>query len=221
MYKIYKDNKVIATTDRIVYIKKHPTNDSFVPAEESDAEGIAVQSLSQVFALMGKELNGLEQVVVVDTDGGTLIDNTNADIEHIAEILSVDIISGMSEKERAIAVTNRWLKNELRKGMIWKDDGNLYSITERKQSNLLSQLVIGSIKVITGDDPNEIILRWNQSGKPNTDWKYKKLCKLACDMREYIDSLVLKQQKAEEQIIKARTDDKIEKILQDFKNTEE
>jgi len=220
MYKIYRNNEVIATTDRLVYIKKHPTNDSFVPAEESDAEGIAVQSSSQVFALMGNKIKGLEQVVVVEADGGTLIDNTNADVEHIADILSVDIISNMSEKDRAIAVTNRWLKNELRKGMVW-EDGNTYTITDRKQSNLLSQLVIGSVQVINGADPNEVTLRWNETGKPQTDWKYADLCKLAYDIRDHVDSLVVKQQKAEEQIVKAKTDDKVEKVLRGFHIDEE
>ena len=216
MFEIYKNNSIIAITDKVVYIKKHPTMDSYVPASKEDAEGIAVQALSQVFALMGKELSGLEQVVVVETDGGTHIKNTDADVQYIAEILSIGNVSGMSEKDRAVAQTHRWLKSEIRKGMVWDDDGGLYNITDRKQNNLLMQLMVGSIQVVNGANPDDVVLRWNRSGEPNVDWEYTRLCKLACDIRNYVDYLVVKQQKAEEQIIKAKSNDKIEKILRGF-----
>jgi len=82
MYKIYKDNNVIATTARPVWVRKHPTNECYIPAEAHEATGIAVQSLGVVYALMGRELAGMDgeplaQVVVVEGDGGADIDEIN------------------------------------------------------------------------------------------------------------------------------------------------
>jgi len=215
MFEIYKDNGVIATTDSVVYIKKHPTNNSFIPSDENNADGVAIQSLSQTFALMGKELDGLEHVVVVRRDGGTLFKNTNDEVEHIAEILSVDTLRGKSEKEKAIVQTHRWLRAQLRKGMTWKD-GNLYNITERKQGFLSTQLQIGSLQVMNGVDPTEVVLRWNASGRAHTDWAFSELTELANDIHNHIEPMVVKQQEAEEQIANAETDEEILEILEAF-----
>jgi len=75
----------MAIVEHPKYIKKSttPGMDTNVPAnDEDDATGIAVQSLSQDFALAGKEHDGLEQVIVVEIDGGTLLDEFK---EHISE----------------------------------------------------------------------------------------------------------------------------------------
>lgn len=75
MYKIYKDSKEIATIEKLIYVKKHPTNDSYIPADESDATGVSLPGAA--YALMGKDLHGLKHVVVIEADGGIDIDNAN------------------------------------------------------------------------------------------------------------------------------------------------
>ena len=45
MYKIYKDNKVIATVETPTYIQKHPTEPCYTSAAAETATGIAVQGL--------------------------------------------------------------------------------------------------------------------------------------------------------------------------------
>lgn len=95
MFTIYKNNNVIAITEKVTYIKKHPINDSYIPASEADATGVAVQSLSEVYALIGKELDNLEQVVIVESDSGTFFKNVGnqlkADIDYLASMTGVDM----------------------------------------------------------------------------------------------------------------------------------
>lgn len=77
MYKIYLKNECIAIVENPVYIKKHPTEDSYMPADgKLDATGISLPG--KAYALMGKELDDLEQVVVVESDGGVEIDKVSA-----------------------------------------------------------------------------------------------------------------------------------------------
>ena len=98
MFNIYKDNKLIATTEKPLYVKKHPENGCYIPAKKNDATGISVQSLQQVFALAGKELDGLDQVAVVEVDGGGILTEliqkemqARADVDYIAIMTGVDL----------------------------------------------------------------------------------------------------------------------------------
>ena len=214
MYKIYKDNKVIATVETPTYIRKHPTEPCYTSATAETATGIAVQGLG-VFALMGNELDELAQVVVVESDGGMAIDEIDADIKYVAETLDVPVIAEMTDKDRAIAQTNRWLRRELKKGMEWVD-GKVYNVSEKKQGLLQAQLLIGSMQAMNGVNPAEITLQWNESGKAHTEWEYLKLCQLANDIHAYVEPLVTKQQQAEELINEAENNEEIETILAEF-----
>ena len=214
MYKIYKENKVIATVETPTYIRKHPTEPCYMSATAETATGIAVRGLG-VYALMGNELDELEQVVVVESDGGMAIDEINSDVKYVAETLDVPVIAEMSDKDKAIAKTNRWLRRELKKGMVWAD-GKLYNVTEKKQGLLQAQLLIGSMQAMSGTNPAEITLQWNESGKAHTEWGYLQLCQLANDIHAYVEPLVTKQQQAEESINEAENNDEIETILAEF-----
>jgi hypothetical protein len=205
MYKIYKENQVIATTEKPVYIKKHPTNDCYVPASESDATGIAVQSLSQIYTLAGKELDDLEQVIIVESDSGM-------DIENITDTLDIDINSKKSEKEKAIVYTKKLLKHRLDEGMTWTN-GKKYSITLEKQNLLSAQLGMYMINAQAGI---EIPLTWNASGEPCEPWTVENLCALANDISAIVSPLVSKQQYAEVKLNEAETNEEIEEILNEF-----
>ena len=132
MFKIYKDNKVISTTENVVYSKRHPDIHTYIPADKHDAEIINISSLGKQYALMGNDIDGLEQVVVVESDGGADIDDINSDMGYIAETLEVGMPGEMTVKEIAIERTHKWLRRQLRKGMVWTDN-NIYNITEKNK----------------------------------------------------------------------------------------
>jgi hypothetical protein len=215
MYNIYKDGTLIARTDNAVYIKKHPTNDSFVPATEADADGISVPSLSEAFALSGRKLNDLESVVVVKDDAGTVVESVESNMNHIADMMDIEIGVELSTKEMAIMQTRRLLKRRLDEGLVW-DDGKTYNISAEKQGFLKSQLMIGLLQIMNGAKPEEIVLQWNESGRAHTDWAYLTLVKLSFDIHNYVESLVVKQQNAEEKINEAETDKEIGAIMKSF-----
>jgi len=117
-------------------------------------------------------------------------------------------------RESAIIKTHVWLNKTLEKGMTWID-GKLYNVTEKKQGYLQAQVLSGTLQVLNGENPENIIIRWNESGKSHVDWPYLQLCQLAMDIHAYVEPLVEKQQKAEEDINEASLSD-IEEILKDF-----
>ena len=208
MYKIIKDNQVIATLEKITYIKKHPNNNCYIPAEESDAEGISIASLQAPYALMGKELNDLEQVVIVECDGG-------ADIESITGTLDIDINARKSEKEKAIEQTHKWLRRELRRGMKYKD-GKTYTVTLEKQQLLMSRLIIGNALKDRGIPENEIYLSWSAAGEKHGSWLFEDLGELSFTINSYVEPMVEKQQEGEININEAETSEEINEILADF-----
>ena len=214
MYQIYRNSQIIATVQNPAWIKSHPTEPVYIPAEPSEATGIAVAGVG-VFALMGHELGGLEQVAVVEVDGGAIIDGMNAGMGHVAEFLDITMPGAMSEKEKAIVKTHRWVRQQFRQGMEWTD-GNIYNVTERKQGFLKAQLQIGLLQIMAGADPADVTLQWNVSGRPHTDWSFPVLAQLASDIHNHVEPIVVRQQKAEERIIAAQTPEEIAEILEEF-----
>jgi len=215
MYEIFLEGNLIALTGNPIWVKKHPTLNSYVPASQTDATGVSVQSLSQVFALAGRELDGLEHVVVQPSDGGAQIDKINTDVGFVAEMTDIGVFNSMNEKEKAIAHTHRWLRKQLRQGMMWEDD-NLYNVTLGKQNLLQSQLLMANLQMMNGVAPEDVVLRWNAKGRAHEPWAFPKLVALAVAIHAHVEPMVVKQQEAEEQIIKAVTSEEIQKILEGF-----
>ena len=137
------------------------------------------------------------------------------DLAFIAELTNVAPLSGLDEQGLAIAQTHRWLKAQLREGMEWKD-GNVYTVTERKQGFLQAQLLLGQMQAMQGVPPEDINLRWNSTGQSHTDWNFAELTQLAVAIQEHVYPLVSKQQQAETKIMAARTPKEIQQILRDF-----
>jgi hypothetical protein len=118
-------------------------------------------------------------------------------------------------KQSAVARTKTWLGAELDKGMVWTD-GKLYSIGTEKQGFLNAQLTIGILQVLGGANPQDVVLQWNESGKAHEPWDYVNLVRLAGDLHNYVENLVVKQQEAEEGIGAAESAEGISEILADF-----
>ena len=83
MYMIYKDNEVIAKVSKPVFIKKHPTNNCYIPVRESDAMGISLPKDLGIYALATKKLDDLEQVVVRYVDDCEIITKLEKAVEKI------------------------------------------------------------------------------------------------------------------------------------------
>ena len=81
---------------------------------------------------------------------------------------------------------------------------------------LQAQLLIGSLQIANGIAPEDIVLRWNISGKAHTDWNFLALTQLATDIHSHVEPMVVKQQEAEEKINDAETSEEIAAILYEF-----
>lgn len=89
-----EDGSVIGCTDKLVYIKRHPTNGSYVGASEADAEGIAYRS--EPYALFGKEGVDAQAVVVNEDDAGHAIGTvTRAEAQNRADIDFIAMETGV------------------------------------------------------------------------------------------------------------------------------
>lgn len=69
MYKVVKGNEVIGIVEKPRYIKK--VDGVYVQAEESEAQGVAVNSTP--YNLPDGGMEGLETVIVSEVDGGEYI----------------------------------------------------------------------------------------------------------------------------------------------------
>ena len=77
MYEIRKDGGVIALTEKPNYIRRH-ADGFYILCEEEDAQGVAVDGTP--YHLFGRESmgDGLETVLLLETDGGNIIQEQQA-----------------------------------------------------------------------------------------------------------------------------------------------
>ena len=87
MYKIIKDGVVIATTEKLNFIKQSASG-IFVSCDESDAQGVAVKNTA--YNLVGREpMNECETVAAFEVDGGACIQE-NGENQTETDTLVVD-----------------------------------------------------------------------------------------------------------------------------------
>ena len=87
MYKIKKDNELIAMTEKLNFIKQTDKG-IFVSCNEKDAQGIAVKNTP--YNLLGrKAMASCETVFVFEVDGGECIKNTDEN-QIVSDALVVD-----------------------------------------------------------------------------------------------------------------------------------
>ena len=74
MYEIRKDGAVLALTEKPTYIYRHEEG-FYALCDEAQAQGIAVNGTP--YSLLGRtSIEGLEEVFLVETDGGEVLRKT-------------------------------------------------------------------------------------------------------------------------------------------------
>lgn len=101
MYKlIKKDGAELGYTEKVNYIKIH-TNGCFVSTTESNATGVAFESIP--YNLLGhNEISGADTVIVVSVDAGALFKESqknSANIDYISMMTGVEIPTEVIEEE--------------------------------------------------------------------------------------------------------------------------
>lgn len=96
--------------------------------------------------------------------------------------------------------------------LLWID-GKRYSITEEKQTLLMSN--IASYQIEIQFDP-EAELTWNATGEACEQWSFEALCALSVSIAQYVRPLVSYQQKREIEIRKAMTLEELDGIDIDY-----
>lgn len=143
--------------------------------------------------------------------------NDNNEIIDIAEaervITDEDLTKAKSAKiiETKIEL-EKWLQNN----PLLYTDGNLYSVTEEKQSLLNNNLASYERATAAG-----IVypLKWNSTGEECVEWEYNDLLALSLNIAAYVASKVSMQQAYEVQIKDAATIEEINEIVIDYDKT--
>lgn len=87
MYKIVKDGKTVAITEKLNFIKQSESG-VFVGCSEREAQGVAVKNTP--YNLFGRGgMNGCETVAVLEVDGGACI-HTGDESQNETDALIVD-----------------------------------------------------------------------------------------------------------------------------------
>lgn len=96
--------------------------------------------------------------------------------------------------------------------MLWVD-GNYYSITKEKQTQLTSKLAVAQAKATMGVPYD---LKWNTTDEVCVPWEISNLYALAFAIDERVTALVSYQQEREVAIRNARTQDELNAIVVDY-----
>ena len=97
-------------------------------------------------------------------------------------------------KDNKIAQSKAMLSDYLKSHPLAWTDGNKYSVTQEKQSQLTSNIALYQIAVAAGQ-PYE--LKWNTTGDVCTEWTIENLSALALAIGAYVQPLVSYQQTTE------------------------
>lgn len=96
MYRlITMSGTILGVTEKVTYIKRHPSNDCYTCATEDDATGVAFNSVP--YNLCGRDvmIEDEEVVIVVPIDGGreiNVLDGKSAEhTDHLAEVDEIAI----------------------------------------------------------------------------------------------------------------------------------
>lgn len=116
-------------------------------------------------------------------------------------------------KENKIAQSKAMLAEYLELHPLTWVDGNEYSVTQEKQSQLTSNIALYQIAVAAGQ-PYE--LKWNTTGDVCTVWTIENLSALALSIGAYVQPLVTYQQTTEVAIKECKFMSELDAIVIDY-----
>ena len=102
-----------------------------------------------------------------------------------------------------------WLANNPMESEIHNPEGEFYTVTQDKQTQLTQLLTLYSMAKQAG---GEMQLTWNCTGGVCEEWTYEELSTLSFQIAEYVLPRVKKQQTLEVQINECCTVEEVEKI---------
>lgn len=117
------------------------------------------------------------------------------------------------KKESLIAESKLKLAEWLNANPMLYSDGNLYSVTEEKQTLLNSNLTSYERAESAGI---AYPLKWNSTGAECTEWTYEALVGLSLAIAAYVAPKVAAQQAVELEIKACETMEQLEKVVIDY-----
>jgi len=146
---------------------------------------------------------------------------TRVQWEHVKDYSPVNYDLPLQDiRRQAIEHTKNWARRMCEQGVVFRD-GKRYTATPEKQGLLQNQLMYGTLLLLKGDDPDGIVLRWNEKGQESADWKYADLALLSEAIRMYAGPIAEKQRRTEAMLLKAGAIEEIQSILDRLEQTEE
>ena len=161
MYKIVKDGTYLGMTEAPTYIRQ-AENGCFVLTSEEEAHGIAVGGVP--YHLLGRDpLNGVETVMLTQTDGGAELESVNATngvlFVTLAEAGSIDAVTAGEHAELFAEWT---YPVSYTVGQIRRYNGALYKCVQAHTSQAdWTPDAVASLWSLTAD-PSEEWPEWSQ-----------------------------------------------------------
>lgn len=131
---------------------------------------------------------------------------------------NISVVSELSgPKFSKVAASKTDLEAYLEANPMTWTDGNQYSVTEKKQNLLTSQLGLYQIAVTAGQP---YTLEWNAIGEECVEWSYENLVALALSISAYVKPLISYQRAKEVEIMACETVEELDAIIIDYETME-
>lgn len=120
-------------------------------------------------------------------------------------------IEGLKKEKILLSKTKlaKWLEDHPMKSEIHNQEGEYYTVTQEKQSQLTQMLMLYSLAVQAG---GEMQLTWNCTGGVCEEWTYEQLSTLSFQIAGYVLPRVKRQQRYEVQINECSSEEEVEAI---------
>lgn len=139
------------------------------------------------------------------------------DAEYIPPIVEPEMPTLSELQENQIKLSKNNLANYLEENPLFSkvkyEEGRYYTITNEKQQQLTSKLLIADIyKKLE----QQYELTWNESSEPCEIWSYEELIQLSMEIDAYVTPLVKVQQSIEVDIRKAQNESEVLMVNVEF-----
>ena len=185
----------------IKYIKVSPTSGCNILCEESEAQGIVVDSVPYSIDENNPIPNAELATYSYIADWTPEI---QAKYDAIVRDEAIDKRIKKSKEDLAIYLENNPLT--------WID-GKQYAVTQEKQNILMGNIAAYQIEVQMNPDAE---LTWNGTGEECTPWTIENLSVLAVAIKNYVKPLVSYQQAKEVELMNCSTSQEVYDVVIDY-----
>ena len=211
----FQDDRLICSFENKLNADAAPLGEGFVELNEHND---FVQSEYLSYKYVYRKMDDLTYILTTEENDIYVEPDPELGLENpdIIPVLSEEELLAYSKRNKINYSKNKlksFLENNPLKSTCHNDTMGTYSVTEEKQTLMMSQYMSYQIEKMTNPEAK---LTWNETGKSCEEWTEEEFITLILQIKNYVYPLVSYQQSIEEQINDCESMEALGNIIIDY-----